>query len=162
MERLPAKVNKPQGTATLELWVLYHQLKLEAATVGKEHSALSYNSCTTSQLPKQTTQPHTLLSPYYAAQDCNAELAQDPAEATNTMPAASFPRAAAQSVLNSAGSCSQEAAQVSHMIPGHKQEVMPLLSSKAPVFVCIWDTLLQSCGAKTGACNHTEMAVVAF
>ncbi|DBA94980.1 TPA: hypothetical protein ACH3X1_002505 [Trebouxia sp. C0004] len=121
LERLPAKVNKSQGTATLELWVLYQQLKLEAAIVGQEHSALSNNSCTTAHVPEQTTQPQNLLSHFHAAQDCNAEqLAQDQAEATHIMPAAIFPRAGAQSVLNSAGSCSQEAAQVSQ---GHKQEV---------------------------------------
>jgi len=152
LERLPAKVNKPQGTATLELWVLYQQLKLKTVTVGKEYSALSNSSCTTAHIPKQTTEPHTLLSHYYAALDCNAEqLAQNQAEATHAVPAASFPRAAAQSVLHCAGSGSQEAAQVSITMPGHKQEVMPLLSLMAPVLVCIWGTLLQSCGANTGA-----------
>lgn len=39
LDRLPAKVNKPAGTATLELWVLYQQLKLEATTSGQQHNA---------------------------------------------------------------------------------------------------------------------------
>lgn len=117
---MPAKVNKPQGTATLELWVLYQQHKLNA---GKEHSALN-NNCTAVQPPKQTTQPQSLLSHRYAAQDCNAEqLAQDQAKPTRNMPAAVFPHAAAQSGLNGAGSYSQEAVQVLHNVPGHKQEV---------------------------------------
>lgn len=117
---MPAKVNKPQGTATLELWVLYQQLKLDA---GKEHSALN-NNCTAVQLPKQTAQPHSLLSHRNAAQDCNAEqLARDQAKPTHNMPADVSPHAAAQSELNGAGSFSQEAVQVSHNVPGHKQEV---------------------------------------
>jgi len=120
LERLPVKVNKPQGTATLELWVLYQQLKLDA---GKEHIALN-NNCTAVQLPKHTAQPHSLLSHHYASQGCNAEqLVQDQAKTIRSMPAAIFPHAAAQSEQNGAGSFSQEAVQVSHNVPGHEQEV---------------------------------------
>lgn len=39
LDRLLAKVNKPAGTPTLELWVLYQQLKLEATTSGQQHNA---------------------------------------------------------------------------------------------------------------------------
>ena len=119
---MPAKVNKPQGTATLELWVSYQQLKLDA---GKEHSALNNNNnCTAVQQPKQTTQPHIALSHRYAAQDCNAEqLVQDQAKATCNMPPTVLSHAAAQSEVNGAGSYSQEAVQVSHNVPGHEQEV---------------------------------------
>ncbi len=44
LERLPAKVNKPQGTATLELWVLYQQLRLEAAASASVHNQSTYSA----------------------------------------------------------------------------------------------------------------------
>lgn len=39
LERLPVKVNKPQTTSTLELWVLYQQLKLTAAAAAADKVA---------------------------------------------------------------------------------------------------------------------------
>ena len=76
LDRLPVKVNKQQATSTLELWVLYQQLKLTAADNAAKSSGQQLVEGTRHGHNVKAHQPHesTLSLVHYHSEAAGAQI----------------------------------------------------------------------------------------
>ena len=105
LERLHVKVNKQQSTPTLELWVLYQQIKLAAAADAAGQQLTGASSAVQVVTTQQLSQPEFLTESQQPVAAASAALALRPL-------------ANCLSDLQQAGSC-----DVSHKVPAlHEQQ----------------------------------------